>query len=97
VCGHPASWLLIERSVLFHVCDGHLAEQRKEWLNDEALFREVGMTFVTEFLPVTASATCGFRLPGPLPGTPGPACGAAAGHVEVETDRHYYCEADRPE
>ncbi len=98
VCSEPAAWAHLQWSVLFHVCDTHLAIQRQEWEEqDQAYFGEAGFTFVSEFIPIVSGLLCGYRLPGNTPQIPGPVCGAPATHVQLESDRQYFCDAHRPE
>ncbi len=95
-CGGPATWVSVTKSVCFHLCEEHTKTQRDAWTGgDEGYFQSTGLNLTTDFLPITAKETCGFRLQ-PAPSNPNPVCGQKATHVEIDTDRHFYCEAHRP-
>jgi hypothetical protein len=98
VCGQPATCLVVQRSVLCHLCDGHRESLEREWQEaDRAYFSSAGLSLTSEYLPIPAGESCGYRLPGRTPQLPGPVCGEPASHVQVDSDRHAYCEAHRPE
>jgi hypothetical protein len=96
-CSGPAAWVHITKSVCFHLCDEHVKSQQEVWTGgDEAYFQTSGLNLTTEFLPIAAEETCGYRL-FPTPANPQAVCGKKATHVEIDTDRHFYCEEHRPE
>lgn len=98
VCSQRADWLLTRRSVGLHLCPAHAQELIAEWGEESrAVFGDAGLGFATDFPSIPAGEACGYRLPGTIPGVPGELCGDPASHVQVETDRHAYCDAHRQE